>query len=235
MAGGPDVVGGNRLGGAPDLPPGAAWPRCKGRNLSFLAQVRLADVAAAVPGALPSSGVLAVFADVHPNADGVPPIEEAYGHVGKDTCVIVRRWRGTLAPRPTPKHVETLKRRPVQLRKTLTIPDDYLAETRYGLKGETNYFDLAGEAAVGRLGHRRNPNYDAVHQLLGWPKAVQDTPLYGCEGTRKQPDYRLLLQLDFDEHLDFAIGDGGVFWITGKASDLRAGRFSKLCAEMQED
>src|SRR4051794_152787 len=74
LAGGRDEVGASWLGGATDLPPGMSWPRCKGRRLSFLAQVRLADIA---PSRLPSDGNLVFFADLQPNADGVAPVEEA--------------------------------------------------------------------------------------------------------------------------------------------------------------
>src|SRR4051794_38455000 len=52
VAGGSDTVGGNRLGGAPDLPRAMRWPRCHGRLLSFLGQFRLADLAAVAPGAV---------------------------------------------------------------------------------------------------------------------------------------------------------------------------------------
>src|SRR5690349_7188805 len=45
VKGGSGAVGETRLGGRPDLPPAMKWPSCKGRRLSFLAHVRLADVA----------------------------------------------------------------------------------------------------------------------------------------------------------------------------------------------
>ncbi len=239
VAGGKDVVGGTRLGGAPDLPRAMKWPTCKGHRLSFLGQVSLADVAQAAPGAVPSRGVLAFFADLHPDSEGVPPVEVAYGRVGKPTCVVVRWLKGTLRTRSTPRHVETLKRRPVRLQPTLTVPDISIAEQRYGVKGsaaEEKWWRLAGKAVTGRLGgHAADPDYDAVHQVLGWPSPVQDTPLYGCgDHASKQPDYRLLFQLDYDDSLDFAIGDGMALYLSGKPADLRAGRFSKLCAEAQE-
>ena len=37
--------GRSRLGGSPDLPPGISWPSWQGRELGFLGQVDLADVA----------------------------------------------------------------------------------------------------------------------------------------------------------------------------------------------
>jgi uncharacterized protein YwqG len=52
------------LGGRPDLPRGARWPRCGGHPLSILMQVDLAELAAAVPGATSARGTLSVFADL---------------------------------------------------------------------------------------------------------------------------------------------------------------------------
>ncbi|WP_028062604.1 DUF1963 domain-containing protein [Solirubrobacter soli] len=236
VAGGDGALGESRLGGEPDLPAGTPWPRCGGHRLSFLAQLRLADVAALAPGAVPANGgTLAVFADLTENADGVTDVEEAVGPVGSKTCVVVRTLRGRLARRPTPKRVAKLRNRPVQLKPTLTIPDSIIGEERYDLdrKATDAYAELEYEAALGRL--ETVTESSPVHQVLGWPTPVQDSPLYGCGKTvSKQPSHRLLLQLDFDERLDFAIGDGGALYLSGRAGDLRAGRFNRLCAEFQE-
>jgi hypothetical protein len=40
----PATLGTSRTGGAPDLPPGTRWPRCKGQPQSFLAQIRVRDL-----------------------------------------------------------------------------------------------------------------------------------------------------------------------------------------------
>jgi len=39
--------------------------------------------------------------------------------------------------------------------------------------------------------------------------------------------------LIYDEALGFEFGDAGVLYLTGTLADLRAGRFSRLCAELQ--
>jgi uncharacterized protein YwqG len=55
-------VGSSKSGGLPDLPPDRTWPRAKGRPMTFLLQVNLADVAAAEPRTgLPTTGLLSVF------------------------------------------------------------------------------------------------------------------------------------------------------------------------------
>jgi hypothetical protein len=160
----------------------------------------------------------------------------AYGRVGKQTCVIVRALHGALTRRAVPKGVPALKSRPMTLRPTLTVPDIYIAEKRYGLDHQDDaWWKLEDEAIVGRLG--RKTAYTPNHQVFGWPWPIQDTPLYGCakqDHSSTRLTHRLFLQLDYDDALGFAIGDGAVLYLTGTAADLRAGRFNRLCAEMQE-
>jgi hypothetical protein len=60
----PDQAGASRFGGEPDLPAGTAWPRADDKPMSFVAQLRLADLAAissATP--LPKTGLLSFFVD----------------------------------------------------------------------------------------------------------------------------------------------------------------------------
>lgn len=56
------ATGASRFGGVPDLPPGVAWPARDGVPMEFIAQIRLADVAAAGADArLPAQGSLLFF------------------------------------------------------------------------------------------------------------------------------------------------------------------------------
>lgn len=63
----PKEVGASRIGGDPDLPPGTKWPRASGKPLSFVAQVRLEDLAKVQKSALPKKGLLSFFVS---EADG---------------------------------------------------------------------------------------------------------------------------------------------------------------------
>ena len=151
------------------------------------------------------------------------------------TCVLVRTLRGTLVRRSTPKRVPKLRSRPVRFAPTLTVLGSEIAKDRYGLtdKQVYKYWGLEFEAAAGTLG--RQTDELPIHQLLGWPTPIQYPPVFGC-GTKyaKDPTHRLLLQLAFDEPLNFAIGDGGSLDLTGRPADLRAGRFDRLCSEFQQ-
>lgn len=236
------ALGHTRLGGRPDLPRGVRWPTCHGRPLSFLAQVDLGELNAAVPGATRGRGLLSVFADLRENADGVPPIEELYGRLRPKACGVVTRRSSTgragrLRRAAPPRGVRTLRDTPVRLRPTLTVPNWSTIESVLGHRlsrtQSDRWYAFADEASAGILGRR--PPVAPVHQLLGWSTPVQDDPTYGCGGgTTKVPSRRLLLQLDFDPALRFAIGDGGALYLTITPEDLRAGRFDRLCAEFQE-
>jgi hypothetical protein len=239
LPGGSAVVGHTRLGGRPDLPDGSRWPTCHGRHLSFLAQVNLGALAQAVPGATPARGLLSVFADLREDADGIPPVEEFSGPVTPGACVAVRHSRG---PRSglrrrlhTPPRTPTLRTTPIRLRRTLTVPDSLLMETLGGRPITNRKFsgwsELQDETALGVLTRRAASN--PIHQLLGWARPVQDDPTYVC-GHSSHPARRLLLQLDFDPPLRFAVGDGGALYLTILPADLRAGRFDRLCATFDE-
>jgi len=231
----PGGTGAARLGGDPDLPPRMKWPTCRGKKTSFLAQFPLADLAQIEPGTVPADGTFAVFAGLIPDDDGVTQMEYDRGRVGRATCVLVRTLHGTLVRRATPKRVPRLHSRPVRFVPTLTVPDSRMAQDRYGVTDEQldAYWQLEYEAAAGTLG--RTPDELPVHQLLGQPASVQYPPLFGCgKAFPTEPRYRLLLQLAFDVRLNFAIGDGGALYLTGRPADLRAGRFDRLCAEFQQ-
>jgi uncharacterized protein YwqG len=236
VPGGVDTVGASRLGGDPDLSPGMKWPTCRGKKTSFLAQIPLADFAQIEPGTVPTDGTLAVFAGLIPDDAGVTQMEQSQGRVGRATCVLVRTLRGTLVRRTTPKRVPKLRSRPVRFVPTLTVPASEIAKDRYGLTDKQvydKYWRLEYEAAAGTLG--RQPDELPIHQLLGWPSPVQYPPLFGCGKTfPKDPTHRLLLQMAFDERLNFAIGDGGSLYLTGRPADLREGRFDRLCSEFQQ-
>lgn len=58
------LVGASKIGGQPDMPAGAGWPKRDGRPLGFLAQFNLSEVAAFDLGrVLPSTGLLSFFYD----------------------------------------------------------------------------------------------------------------------------------------------------------------------------
>src|SRR5439155_15029053 len=70
--GGPEAR--SRLGGSPDVPPGFEWPTWQDRELSFLGQLGLDEVAATGCAApLPAEGVLLLFYDLATLPSGLDP------------------------------------------------------------------------------------------------------------------------------------------------------------------
>lgn len=232
--------GGTKLGGRPDMPPRMRWPSCRGHRLAFLMQIDLAELAAAAPGQVGAAGRLLVFGDLRENRDGIARIELVYGRLGPGRCLQVQHDTtplGGLLRRRTPRRTHTLRSTPVRLQPALTVPWFETADRLLpGAFGERDFFrwdELAGEAAIGEL--KRGASADVWHQLLGWARAVQADPVYTCGKPRGRfPARRLLVQLDYDPELRFAYGDGGVLYLTIPPADLAAGRFTRVCAEMQQ-
>jgi hypothetical protein len=180
-------------------------------------------------------GTLALFADLREDDDGVTHIEYFDGRMKRNSCVAVRVSRGKLARRATPPGVRTLRSVPIRLRPTLTVPGWELAESMLGGRRPDPFFDrwfeLFDEAAWGVLGKKPPPR--PIHQLLGWSAPVQADPTTYCGGVVKSPRV-LLIQLDYDDGIRFAIGDGGALFVTIPPGDLRKGRFDRLCGQFQE-
>lgn len=66
------TIGASKIGGAPDLPAGAVWPEWKDTPMSFLAQIRLRDIAPLdTQKLLPPDGVLSFFCDAENAVTGL--------------------------------------------------------------------------------------------------------------------------------------------------------------------
>jgi hypothetical protein len=234
------AIGGTRLGGAPDLPAAKRWPSCDHHPLTFLGQIALADLRAAIPGATRGTGLLSIFVGTRYAPDTAPEaagLFDAHGlaRVGRAKCFAVFHTApGThLARRRSPAGSTPFAGAPQRLRPTLTIPDSEVADERFGVpfdddKVSTPWFALQARAAAGTLATPAG-NVEP-RQLLGWSQPIQEDPThYRCAG---QPS-RLLLQLNSSKPYDLDKGEGGALMLMIGANDLRAGRFDRLCVEHQ--
>lgn len=61
-------LGGSRIGGEPDLPSSLPWPLGEDEPMTFLLQLRLDHLAAAMPHGMPSSGMLYFFVEDDDNS-----------------------------------------------------------------------------------------------------------------------------------------------------------------------
>jgi uncharacterized protein YwqG len=233
-------LGATRIGGGPDLPAGTRWPRCNGHPLTFVLQVALADLRAAVPGTTRGTGMLSLFLGTRYAPDSAPEAasvfaERGLARVGAAKCIAVLHTSAGAALRHAApvKGSSPFPSRPQRLRPTLTVPGWEIAESRFGARFSDDtggpWITLQQRAASGVL-DRVTP--DSLHQLLGWSVPIQEDPaVYRCAG---QPG-RLLLQFTSDGPFDLDQGAAGILMVVIGVQDLRAGRFDRLCAEHQLD
>ena len=240
-----DRVGASRLGGEPDLPPGAEWPRKAGAPLSFVAQLDLSELAPYdVEGVLPTDGLLSFFYDA--------TTQQAWGFDPED--------RGSWELR----HVapdEELRRTPA--------PDDLdragrLRPVGWRPRGELA-FATFDSLAVDRLGLTRDETIaysdlletddETIHRVLGHPDPVQSGEMQlecqlaangvwcgspeGYEDPRVPgltpgaADWQLLLQVDSQEETDMMWGDLGRLYVWIRDEDLAARRFDRTWVILQ--
>jgi len=184
-------VGTCRMGGAPDLPVGASWPRHGESDLDFLVQLDLAEVAAVTPDTpLPREGLLSFFAVLDAE-------QENYGTVGR----VLYTPAGTpLAPLPAPSAPEQaygpMYPASIELVAELSIPcpgGQTMDAIGFGEQEPDNpvYWN---DVWMNRSTLDETP----AHRLLGFPD---------MEYAYHLEDGDLLLQIDADDAAYFEFGD----------------------------
>ncbi|WP_026452935.1 YwqG family protein [Saccharomonospora iraqiensis] len=236
-------AGHSRLGGLPRLDDGTPWPTCRDVPLDPLAVIDLADLG---PCDLPvtPSGVrfLSVFLVDQPELLWTTPDSSATWRVLPAGADAVER--------SAPDNVRVRSARTVEFAPVLTLPaweDEIVprtldvADTPHPADREdridvyTEVTEVWDELIGTELGHHD-------HRIGGWPTPVQ-APVFGDVETDSAPDHssngddgvpwRLLLQLDSDEHLGWEWGDSGMLYFVAHDAHLQAGDFDATWLEMQ--
>jgi uncharacterized protein YwqG len=242
------AVGASRLGGQPDLPAGVAWPLLRGAPMAFIAQIALAALGPYdVQRALPPAGMLWFFYDAQQQTFGADPADRGGWHV------LYRDADGAtpLRPAPFPPALPAAARyTPCTLsaRTELTLPQRPATELTpftWTPEQQSRYEAL--------LATRETPAERAVphNRLLGHPDALGDDMRLECQlaanGVSSLDDprvaalspgahaWRLLLQVDSDEHAGMRWGNNGLlyFWIERDA--LAARRFENVWLVLQSE
>ncbi|WP_421999266.1 YwqG family protein [Reyranella sp.] len=257
--------GTSKLGGLPDLPDGVAWPTrgpyaytreeddyrppeaWETQSLSFLAQINLADVAAAgcdLP--LPSAGLLLFFYDAEVQPWGSEPFD------APGTQVLFVR-AGTATRRPVQGVGRWSPVRPLQLQPSQGLPE--WSWLKQEMKGDSGYGVSAFHDELGKLSEEDHQEIlFEGHAFGGWPCEVQGPMEIECEMVRhglnpgqseaygdprmatlreRAKDWRLLLQLDSDEALDWLWGDCGKLYFWCREEDLAQRRFERAWTILQ--
>jgi uncharacterized protein YwqG/ankyrin repeat protein len=224
-------LGASKLGGDPDLPRSVRWPRhgFHGRPLSFLAQIRLRDVAESseIGTHFPSEGHLLFFYLADHDSGGQPwgfetnssgpfatqPQDEDLAHAARvlwveDSSVCVR----TRPPRKSCANVMFEARR-LSLVAGLTVPESLFAEV-----GDRVYREV-----VEWLRPPSRENY-ALHRMLGHPETEQGGP-------RCQHDSNFVLLLQLGSCDGFMWGGGGLLHFQIHRDDLASKNFERIFVE----
>ena len=227
------------LGGDPYLPPGTSWPSSDGKDLTFLASINLAEIAATevIPW-LPETGTLLFFYDAENQPWGFDPKDRGgwsvihVDQIGLDETA----------------KVPTLPQFFVDFERVDTLPDwqrfDALDITLSDAEIDTyidGYFAWNGD--------------NAEHQIGGYPRPVQgdhmeleaqlasnglycgdNTGYESEEGQRLAAgakDWRLLLEFSSDDDLDVMWGDVGDLYFWVREEDAKKGDFSNVWLVLQ--
>jgi Domain of unknown function (DUF1963) len=222
----PRARGTSRLGGHPDLPAGARWPRCGGQAQTFLGQVRLSDLHTDAEPLRAHDGVLLFFTHVRMESPGYGP------WAGRCTSVLHAPEGTALTRKRPPRGRRLLRLRPAEMRFRVRpdIPDTDvnlnrlaapLSDTRLTGREVERWWGLE-QALHGRptllqhrlLGHIRSPNGGS----FCWERTQ-----------RRHGAWRHLFTIGLDYRIGFEVADGGRLQIAIPPGDLRSGRFDRVC------
>lgn len=196
-------VGTTKLGGCPDLPTGSAWPSRGERPLSFVAQVKLAELEPLLwEDVLPPAGLLSFF----------------FEGTGESVCHVAFTEPGAVLARlDPPEELPNYQRyRGVALnaRTELTLPSS--APSWLSAEQREKYQTVAADSDDGPR-----------HRTLGHPDLVQNDP----RDSGEQPT--LLLQVDSDDAAGMMWGDLGRLYYWLRPDDLAARRFGRTVVDDQ--
>lgn len=225
-----EVAGRSRLGGAPDLPAGAVWPNWEAEPLTFVAQIDLAEAAAAgIDEALPPDGLLLIFSALGQTPSGSSPMDRESTHV-----LYVEAER---VPQVTPAPIGDglpEEARPLLLSSELTIPRVMAQPVRalgLSISEQSKWEQVRRELAELQGVEPWEPGTElrSRHHLLGYADEARGDMQLVCELAARgvdvgygspaaHPDsrgldgvaerWRLLLQLSVDDAVGWRFGHG---------------------------
>lgn len=235
----------SRVGGAPDVAPQFQWPRYEEEPLAFLAQLRLAELPAAVRTdlRLPADGVLAFFYAVSEQPWGYEPDHRGGARVFYFANASALR-RATV---PEELEDEPIPERRVTFVEELSLPSPGSPTGERLFDSDDDVLDAYVNALAVDLASRGN----VAHKVGGFADEIQDAMEVECAGvtrgisfgdgtaqvsdeTRTQAaQWRLLLQLDTDDSLGVMWGDSGRIYFWMREEDLRSRAFDRAWCILQ--
>lgn len=236
-----------RVGGTPDLPDLALWPRWEGLPLAFLAQIDLAELAELNSGSpLPSTGLLLFFYDADQRTWGFSPEDRESWRVlyiaEPFTPVAIDAWPDDLPDKGCYDNA------PVFVEAGESLHDEFIDRC---IEGKSPRESAMLEDIIDQY---QQCYEGAAHQVLGFPSTIQGDMRLECqlashgidcgdETGFQDPrakaletgaaDWRLLFQLDTDERAHMMWGDLGTLYFLIREQDLAARRFDQVWMVLQ--
>jgi uncharacterized protein YwqG len=239
--------GTSRLGGQPDLPPGASWPVGKSLPLSFVAQIRLEEIVPYdVEHLLPPAGLLSFYYDSSQQTYGSSPSDRggwSVIYLSGDPS----QWQPCPFPAALPDSAR-FKPVPLSFRTEWSLPSaPEQVDPRLGWsEDEIQRYE---QWLIDRVpaDQRALPH----HRMLGYPDQIQDDmQLQSALVTHgftslDQPgakiaaeskgNWYLLLQIDSDSNAGMRWGSAGMIYYWIEQANLKASRFNQTWLIQQSD
>lgn len=214
----------SKLGGLPFTPPYTDWPSAmiengtQKRPMSFVGQFNFAEIVAAVPelaGVVPNQGLLQLFYDLEEFPWGSYPTD--FNHIRINWFPDLREYRHE--PMSAPVGSYPAKEFGLQFTYRPSFPEPF--ELDIPEEVEAAYWNTF--------------MYDGHYQIAGYPSAVQYDPLEELDRTNPVDDasWQLLLQIDSDELMNLAWGDGGTIYLCTATNDLPSADLSQSLLTLQ--
>lgn len=236
----------SHMGGQPSASPAFVWPTRDGAPLGFLAQVDLRQLHACIPIAwLPRTGVLLFFYDVANQPWGIEPDERSGWEVVYVSDDVARQE--VAFPRDLPTR-DRLRHQFLDFDAIQSFPSSQRqsVERLHLSDAEADvYFDQR-EQQFSKTPH---------HQVAGYPIEIQNDdmeleaellsngmpfsqapgkPDARAEAVRAaETAWRLLFQIDSDQHSGTMWGDAGMLYFWVREADATQGRFDRTWLVLQ--
>ncbi len=236
-----------RIGGMPRLNVADLWPEADGKPLSFIAEVDLAAASSLLgEGTLPANGYLEFFYDAEQEAWGFDPADRPKWRV---------LWvRNDATRRDLPLGLpDDVRFTPVDLEGHVEPTYAEWESWHFAKTGMDLNVGLRYANALAEWNKAREPKPAVLHRLLGHPDHVQGDMMLECQlasngikvGNLRAPseaearleagagDWRLLLQIDSDEHSNMSWGDTGRIYYWIRDEDLRERNWDRVWLVLQ--
>jgi uncharacterized protein YwqG len=233
------------MGGQPSAVAGFVWPTRDGAPLPFLAQIDLAQLHACAPISwLPKDGVLLFFYDVATQPWGIEPDERS-------------GWQVVFAPEGPRQEIAFPRDLPTRDRLTHQFLDFHAIRSFPSSQRQSVERLRLSDAEADAYFDQREQQFSKTphHQVGGYPIEIQNDDMeleaellssgIPFSQAPARPDaradatiaaeaaWRLLFQIDSDEHSGTMWGDAGMLYFWVRASDAVQGRFERTWLVLQ--